>query len=258
MLGAWMCAIAGVIGLPQMRVAINIPAFRLDVYIADSLVRSMAVAPGMPRFRTPRGVFAISSVEWNPWWIPPPSPWAARERPKPPGPTNPMGRVKLNFLPLYYLHGTPLAGSIGSAASHGCIRLVNEDAIELARLVHRFGSPLLTADDVARLVADTATTRVLHLDHAIPLEIRYDLVEVRGGQLTVYRDVYRLASRSLRDAVYSALEAHGVDATSIDPARIRALVREVPTAGREVPVESLLRGGDRRAHGTTSTGHVAP
>lgn len=73
---AWMCAIAGLIGLPQMRIATNIPAYRLDVYVDDSLVRSMPVAPGMPGFRTPRGEFAISSVEWNPWWIPPDSPWA--------------------------------------------------------------------------------------------------------------------------------------------------------------------------------------
>jgi len=238
---ALMCAITGLIGLPQMRVAINIPAFQLDVYVADSLVRSMPVAVGMPSFRTPRGVFAISSVEWNPWWIPPNRPWAARDRPMSPGPANPMGRVKLNFRPLYFLHGTPLEGSIGSAASHGCIRLANADAVELARFVHRFGSPSLTADDVARLVADTVTTLLLNLDHAIPLEIRYDLVEIRGDRLTVYRDVYRQASQSPGDAVYAALRTYGIDAALVDSTRVRALVRQVPPAGRAIPVDSLKR-----------------
>jgi murein L,D-transpeptidase YcbB/YkuD len=240
---ALLCAIAGMIGRPPMRVVINIPAYRLDVYVADSLERSMPVAVGMPSFRTPRGLFEISSVEWNPWWIPPDRRWAARERPTRPGPANPMGRVKLNFRPLYFLHGTPLAESMGSAASHGCIRLVNTDAIELARFVHRFGSPALTADDVVRLVADTATSRLLKLDHAIPLEIRYDLVEIRAGRVSVYRDVYRLASQSLRDAVYVALRTYGVDTPLVDSARVRALVRQVPRAGRTIPIDSLIDAG---------------
>jgi murein L,D-transpeptidase YcbB/YkuD len=236
----WMYVITWLLGAPQMRVAVNIPAYRLEVYVADSLVRTMPVAVGMPDFETPRGTFAISSVEWNPWWIPPDRPWAAHERPMPPGPKNPMGRVKLNFRPLYFLHGSPLAGSIGSAASHGCIRLASANAIELARLVHRFGSPALTADDVDRLVADTVTTRLLQLDQPIPLEIRYDRVEIRGGKLSVYRDVYGLGSRSLRDAVYDALGAYGVDTALVDGARVRALVRQVPKGGRVIPVDSLI------------------
>lgn len=240
---SWMWGIAGLMGLPQMRVVINIPAYRLDLYVADSLTRSLPVAVGMPSFPTPRGVFAISSVEWNPSWIPPDRPWAAREKPMPPGNANPMGRVKLNFRPLYFLHGTPFPGSIGSAASHGCIRIANPDAIELARLVHRSGSPSMTANDIERLGTDTITTRLLNLERAIPLEIRYDLVEIRDRRLTVYRDIYRLTARSLRDAVYSALAAHGVATSSIDSSRVRALVRRVPRNGRVVPIDSLLRVG---------------
>ena len=238
---ALMCAITGLIGLPQMRMTINIPAYRLDVFVADSLVRSMPIAVGMPNFQTPRGAFEVSSVEWNPWWIPPDRPWAAGERTMRPGPANPMGRVKLNFRPLYFLHGTPLQKSIGSAASHGCVRLANADAIELARLAHRFGSPSLTADDVARLAADTVTTRLLNLDHPIPLEIRYDVVEIRSGRVAVYRDVYRLAGQSLRDAVYAALATHGVDTAWVDSTRVRALVRQVPPTGRTIPLDSLIQ-----------------
>lgn len=84
---------------PPLHLVVNIPAYRLDAYVSDSLVRSIGVAPGMPNYPTPRGEFQITSVEWNPWWIPPHSPWAAKEHPTPPGPDNPMRRVKLNFLP---------------------------------------------------------------------------------------------------------------------------------------------------------------
>lgn len=62
---ALMCAMTGLIGIQQMRIAVNIPAYRLDVYVADSLTRSMKIAPGMPAHPTPRGTFAITSVEWN-------------------------------------------------------------------------------------------------------------------------------------------------------------------------------------------------
>ncbi|HET9424715.1 MAG TPA: L,D-transpeptidase [Gemmatimonadaceae bacterium] len=240
---AWIHALAGLMGLFQTRVVINIPAYRLDVLVGDSLVRSLPVAVGMPGFRTPRGEFAISSVEWNPWWVPPDRPWADRDRPMPPGATNPMGRVKLNFRPLYFLHGTPLAGSIGSAASHGCIRLANHDAIALARIVHGYGSPGLSAEDVEQLAADTVTTRLVNLERHVPLELRYDLVEIREGRVAVYRDIYGLASRPLRDAVYSALATHGIDTALVDQGRIRDLVRQVPPAGRVVPIDSLMRVG---------------
>jgi lipoprotein-anchoring transpeptidase ErfK/SrfK len=130
----WMFAVASLIGSQPMRLVANIPAFRLEVFVGDSLARTISIAPGMPNFRTPRGPYAITSVEWNPWWSPPKSAWAAREKPTRPGGTNPMGRVKLNVRPLYLLHGTPAERSTGSAASHGCIRLKNADALALADL----------------------------------------------------------------------------------------------------------------------------
>src|SRR6478672_7224839 len=77
----------------ELRLVVNLPAYRLDAYLGDSLVRTIPVAVGKPGFETPRGEFAITSIEWNPWWIPPDRPWARKEKKTPPGPTNPMGRV---------------------------------------------------------------------------------------------------------------------------------------------------------------------
>lgn len=238
----WLFVMAGLIAPQPMRIIVNLPAYRLDAYVNDSLVRTMPIAPGAARFSTPRGVYAVTSIDWNPWWIPPDSPWAAKEKPTGPGPTNPMGRVKLNFRPLYFLHGTPFTHSIGSAASHGCVRLRNEDAIDLARLVHRYGTPALSAEDIERLATDTVTTRKIELDEPVPIELRYDLVEVRGGRVTVYRDIYGLATRSLRAEVYATLAAHGVDTMAVDSARVRSLIRRVPAAGNSILLDSLMRG----------------
>jgi hypothetical protein len=46
-----------------------------------------------------------------------------------------LGRFKLDLGDAYYLHGTPDPGSIGSAATHGCIRLHDEDIEYLYRTV---------------------------------------------------------------------------------------------------------------------------
>ena len=237
----WLWMFVAVAGAAPMRIVINIPAFRLDVYVSDSIIRTMPIAPGMSSYRTPRASFAITSVQWNPWWIPPKSPWAAKEKPTPPGPGNPMGRVKLNFQPLYFLHGTPFRHSIGTAASHGCIRLKNEDAIELARLTLRFGMRTLTSDDIDVLSADTLSTSTIELEEPVPIEIRYDLVEVRNGRVSVYRDVYHLSSKSLRAEVYAALAASGLDTTTIDSERVRALVRRVQPAGNSIELDSIRR-----------------
>lgn len=238
--------------LPQqpLRIVVNLPAYRLEVFIGDSLARTIPVAVGMPRFPTPRGSFVITSIEWNPWWIPPDSPWAAHEKRTPPGPTNPMGRVKLHFRPLYFLHGTPFPTSIGSAASHGCIRLRNEDAIALARLVHQYGTPRLSDAEVDAFARDSTTTREIPLEELVALEVRYDLVEIADGRVTVYRDVYGLAAHSLPDVVLGALAEHGVDTARVDATRLRGLTRGLKRSGRSMMIDSLLledpRGAARR------------
>lgn len=230
---------------PALRIVVNLPAYRLDAFVGDSLLITMGVAVGMPRFPTPRGEFEITSIDWNPRWVPPASPWAAKEKPMEPGPTNPMGRVKLNFRPLYFLHGTPAEQSIGSAASHGCIRLHNEDAIALALLVQRFGARGLSASASEAMVFDEAS-RTVTLDVPVPLSLRYDLVETRAESVHVYPDVYRLASGGLRAEVYANLARAGLDTLRLDDARVRRLVARLPRAGRAAAIETLLRDGTRK------------
>jgi lipoprotein-anchoring transpeptidase ErfK/SrfK len=54
----------------------------------------------------------------------------------PPGPNNPVGVVWIDLSKDHYgIHGTPDPGKVGHATSHGCIRLTNWDAAELASLV---------------------------------------------------------------------------------------------------------------------------
>ena len=54
----------------------------------------------------------------------------------PPGPNGPVGSVWIALSkPTYGIHGTPEPSRIGKTSSHGCVRLTNWDATELARIV---------------------------------------------------------------------------------------------------------------------------
>ena len=64
----------------------------------------------------------------------------------PPGPNNPVGLVWIDLSKEHYgIHGTPEPSKIGHAESHGCIRLTNWDALELATMV-RPGTPAILTE----------------------------------------------------------------------------------------------------------------
>jgi len=60
-----------------------------------------------------------------------------------PGPNNPVGVVWIGISKQHYgIHGTPEPSLIGHAESHGCVRLTNWDAAELAKIV-TVGTPVV-------------------------------------------------------------------------------------------------------------------
>jgi lipoprotein-anchoring transpeptidase ErfK/SrfK len=125
-------------------------AIRLKADLSDKIlyveqdgkvVKTYSFADGRSKYPTPRGTFAIDRVVWNPAWVPPDSKWARGKTAKAPGhPDNPMRLVKIFFKePAYYIHGTDQIDTIGSAASHGCLRMDPLDAAELAIRVMEAG-----------------------------------------------------------------------------------------------------------------------
>ena len=106
-------------------VRIDVSERKLYLYGGDDrLLKTYSVAVGMVAYPTPTGVFRIITKQKNPTWNPPDSAWAAGMGPVPPGPANPLGTrwMGLNS-PGIGIHGTPAPSSIGTAASHGCIRM---------------------------------------------------------------------------------------------------------------------------------------
>jgi lipoprotein-anchoring transpeptidase ErfK/SrfK len=102
---------------------------KLFLYKGQRNWRVFGVATGQAAYPTPLGRWQIVEKQRNPWWYPPPSPWAQGEQAIPPGPGNPLGTRWMGLsAPAVGIHGTPDAASIGYSASHGCIRMHIPDA----------------------------------------------------------------------------------------------------------------------------------
>lgn len=156
-----------------IRLEVSVSERQLRVFEGDEVVRSYPVAVGKAKYPTPRGRFAIRRMIWNPRWVPPDSEWAKDETAKEPGdPENPMGKVKIFFRePDYYIHGTDAEESLGRAASHGCVRMANSDAVELARLVMEHGGENRPPSWFKRIINFVRSTQEVRLSQPVPLRI---------------------------------------------------------------------------------------
>ena len=136
-------------------------------------VASYPVAIGQPRHPTPTGEYRIRHLVWNPRWVPPDARWARNRRARAPGdPRNPMGRVKLFFKdPDLYIHGTHEVDSLGSAESHGCLRMRNSDVVALARRVMEHGGAPREASWFRRVLNSVRSTREVGLSDPVLVEI---------------------------------------------------------------------------------------
>jgi lipoprotein-anchoring transpeptidase ErfK/SrfK len=106
---------------------------RIYLYDNTKVVKQYRCAIGMPRYPTPTGTFVIRRKVKNPSWTNPGGAWG-KGMPSyiKPGPSNPLGTRALYLYRGYSdtgvrFHGTTNRGSIGHAASHGCMRMKRED-----------------------------------------------------------------------------------------------------------------------------------
>ena len=111
---------------------------QLFLYEGFHLDRSYSVATAIAPYETPSGTWTIVNKAENPTWTnPAPDTWGA-DMPLsiPPGPGNPLGTRALYLnAPGIRIHGTYDSDSIGTNASHGCIRMHIDDVEQMYPLV---------------------------------------------------------------------------------------------------------------------------
>lgn len=156
---------------PRRGLVINVPEMQLYDYTVGEPPEVFAIAIGDQMDPSLQGSYRIGAKRERPAWRVPAS--IRAERPElpavvPPGPDNPLGGHWLTIGDTSYgIHGTNNRWSIGREATHGCIRLYN--------------------DEVARLYARVET--------GTPVELVYETVKIGRRDGTIYAeahpDVYR-------------------------------------------------------------------
>jgi len=136
--------------IPKGAASIKVSKAARTVQVLDTGGQPIATFPatiGSEHDPLPLGSWKVTRVQWNPTFYYNPNlfwdakPEDAKAKIKP-GPRNPVGVVWIALNKEHYgLHGTPVPASIGHTESHGCVRLTNWDATELAQMVSA-GTPV--------------------------------------------------------------------------------------------------------------------
>lgn len=102
--------------MPKYRIVVDLSDRHLHLLEGKQVVRSFPIALGAMLSATPTGEFMIVN--------------------KQPSPGGPYGAYWLGLSKKHYgIHGTNDPASIGKLVSHGCIRMYNQDVVQLANLV---------------------------------------------------------------------------------------------------------------------------
>jgi L,D-transpeptidase catalytic domain/Putative peptidoglycan binding domain len=119
-------------------IVVRLSQNELYLYEGLKLDRKYPVATAAPGYETPVGTWTIVNKQENPtWYNPAPTTWGAgMPLSIPPGPGNPLGPRALYLnAPGVRIHGTTDTSSIGTYASHGCIRMYIPDVEQLYPLI---------------------------------------------------------------------------------------------------------------------------
>jgi L,D-transpeptidase catalytic domain/Putative peptidoglycan binding domain len=119
--------------------------FKLRLFKGLKFRKSYPVAVGQPAYPTPDGRFSITSKQVNPVWSVPNSPWAGELQGtvvEGGSAANPLKARWMGIANGVGIHGTGEDYSIGTRASHGCIRMHVPDVIDLFSRVP-VGTPVL-------------------------------------------------------------------------------------------------------------------
>jgi hypothetical protein len=139
------------VGLNRLRgiygtyISIDRSTFRLRLFKRLRRVATYGIAVGRAGHGTPGGFFRVHGKDWNPAWHVPNSAWAgslAGQTIQPGDPRNPLRVVFMSLGGGIGIHGTSEPWSIGSRASHGCIRMRSGDVRSLANRTP-IGTPVL-------------------------------------------------------------------------------------------------------------------
>jgi len=214
--------------VPHEGLVINVPEMQLYDFTRRGGPEIYAVAIGDEMDPSLIGTFRIGAKREHPAWTVPAS--IRAEKPElpavvAPGPDNPLGDYWMTIgNTTYGVHGTNNPWSIGRMATHGCVRLYN--------------------DQMAKLFA--------HIKVGTPVRLMYESVKLGrrgdGIYLEAHPDLYgREPDRA--EAALQRLDALGL-ASAVDAARLRRAIADeqgVPIRIGTLPPEATTPATSRSA-----------
>jgi hypothetical protein len=154
-----------------INIRVNLPTLTLTVKDGDKLIKQYPIAAGQPSTPTITGNYKLIEKQVNPTWTDP-----ATGKVTPGGPGNPLGLRWMRVIGNYGIHGNAYSPSIGTYASHGCMRMYNNDVPEVYDMV-KVGTPV---------------------------SITYDTVDTYKSALVVHPDIYRKGVNNYNSALAQA------------------------------------------------------
>lgn len=112
---------------PTFHITIDLSDRQLRLTDGEQVIATYPVAVGRSGWPTPTGEFEVQQMIRDPAWMNP----FTGEVIDGGAPHNPLGRFWIGFWTdgtnWVGMHGTPNPETVGTYASHGCVRLYNED-----------------------------------------------------------------------------------------------------------------------------------
>lgn len=221
-------------------ILINVAARQLTLYNGDTAVVTYPIAVGSSRYRTPLGERQMKQIIWNPWWLPPKdSDWAKGAHDTPPGPHNPLGRVKMDLGGAILIHGTNKEHTVGTPASHGCMRMIKDNVIAVARYIQEHVTTQTSPELFDNYDKKNRQSFTVKLENPVPVNIVYDLVAIQDGTLNLFSDVYYKHANKIK-LVEEELQSAGYDLTEFDVPYLEATIKESKNKDLSLKIDELL------------------
>lgn len=217
-------------GQPDIKITVDVPAFRLTLWQNGREVRTYEIGVGMKKYPIVIAERKVTQVIWNPEWVPPDSEWVNEghsdvepgEHIEAGDRRNPLGKIKIPLGDGFLIHQAARSSDLGHLVSHGCIRVLKDDLNDLATKIVTARALNITPQQIENAMKSTDRL-VANLNPSIMVDINYDTLVVEGGVLHIYPDVYDRGTNTLEN-LRAELQSVGVEASKLDEQTLKQML----------------------------------
>ncbi len=130
---------------------------------------------------------------------------------------NPLGPIKIPIGLPSLIHGGKSPAKLGTFASHGCVGLTTPQVQDFAKVLAQTSGTELSDALIQSHLKDKTQTKVVKLDHPVPVELRYETIVAEDGKLHIYKDVYDQDSNT-EENLRAVLQANGISMQDLSEA----------------------------------------